>query len=429
MRSVVLEDLINTVKISVSTLTSRVLIRAFCFAENDVKARDYVMSLMVEAGLHVSSDSMGSIFGTWMEKESDTTLGPVATGSHCDAIPLAGAYDGTVGVLGAIEAVRSLRRSGFRPKIPIQVIMFSSEEPTRFGISCVSSRAMAGVLKPADLAKLRDENGTTFLDAARKAGYAKDIRNEEEALRLAAATKYHSFIELHIEQGPELEQSGVDIGAVTAIAAPAALRVIFKGSGGHAGALLMKNRNDAGLAASELALEVEKAVLGTNSIDTVGTVGKWSMAPNAINSVPRMAELEIDIRDIDLKRRDSVLSSIVASIERIAKERAVEYVVEVLNADPPASASKDIVNIIEEASSHFKLSSRRMVSRAYHDALFMGQVTNMGMIFIPCEGGKSHRPDEYVTVRDMTHGIEVLAYTLAQLSGDLQNTKNLRSEL
>ena len=248
------------------------------------------MSLMKDAGLKISIDSMGSIFGTWSGSSGDRIDGrPVATGSHIDAVPRAGAYDGTLGVLGGIEAIRSLKESGFKPLKPLQVIMFTSEEPTRFGLSCISSRAMAGALDAQSLARLKDVNGTTFVEAAHGAGYALDFEDEKSIIASARQHAFSAFVELHIEQGPELEADRIDIGAVTAIAAPSALQVRFSGSGGHAGALLMKYRNDASLAASELAIELEKAVLSTQSHDTVGTVGKWIIEPNAINSVPREA--------------------------------------------------------------------------------------------------------------------------------------------
>jgi len=376
------------------------------------------MSLMKDAGLKISIDSMGSIFGTWSGSSGDRIDGrPVATGSHIDAVPRAGAYDGTLGVLGGIEAIRSLKESGFKPLKPLQVIMFTSEEPTRFGLSCISSRAMAGALDAQSLARLKDVNGTTFVEAAHGAGYALDFEDEKSIIASARQHAFSAFVELHIEQGPELEADRIDIGAVTAIAAPSALQVRFSGSGGHAGALLMKYRNDASLAASELAIELEKAVLSTQSHDTVGTVGKWIIEPNAINSVPREAYLEIDIRDIDKARRDYVLDRIRNATETIAHKRKLQYTFEVLNTDPPAQADKAIVEAIQEGAKRFGLSSKSMVSRAYHDSLFMAQLTRMGMIFIPCEGGKSHRPDEFASSDDIANGIKVLAYTMAKLAG------------
>uniref|UniRef100_A0A7N0V529 Ureidoglycolate hydrolase n=1 Tax=Kalanchoe fedtschenkoi TaxID=63787 RepID=A0A7N0V529_KALFE len=287
------------------------------YSENDVLARRYIKNLMRNSGLTVREDAVGNIFGRWDGSQPD--LAPVGTGSHIDAIPYSGKYDGVVGVLGAIEAINVLRRAGFKPKRSLEVIMFTSEEPTRFGISCLGSRLLAGidVLEKA-LKRTADGHNISFYDAARSAGYA---HNQEDLTSVFLKKgSYSAFLELHIEQGPILEEEGVSIGIVTAIAAPASIKVDFEGNGGHAGAVLMPARNDAGLAAAELALAVEKHVLESGSIDTVGTVGILELHPGAINSIPSKAHIEIDTRDIDEKRRNQVIERIHNSALTIAKK-------------------------------------------------------------------------------------------------------------
>ncbi|KAG6486559.1 hypothetical protein ZIOFF_055136 [Zingiber officinale] len=209
------------------------------YSEKDVLARSYIKSLMKEAGLSVREDHVGNIFGRW--NGSDSGVGAVATGSHIDAIPYSGKYDGVVGVLGALEAIRILKRIGFQPRKSLEVIMFTSEEPTRFGISCLGSRLLAGIHPLANaLNKVVDSQNIPFFDAARGAGY--DVRQEDLPNMFLTKTSYSSFVELHIEQGPILEEEGVSIGIVTAIAAPASIKVDFEGNGGHAGAVLMPAR-------------------------------------------------------------------------------------------------------------------------------------------------------------------------------------------
>ncbi|XP_022863470.1 ureidoglycolate hydrolase isoform X2 [Olea europaea var. sylvestris] len=221
------------------------------YSEKDVLARRFIKNLMGLSGLSVREDAVGNIFGRWDGDEPE--LAPVSTGSHIDAIPYSGKYDGVIGVLGAIEAINVLKRSGFKPKRSLEVIMFTSEEPTRFGISCLGSRLLAGSKELAELLKKTvDSQNISFFDAARFAGYANHLQDLTSV-----------FLE-----------KATSIGVVTAIAAPASIKVDFEGSGGHAGAVLMPMRNDAGLAAAELALAVEKFVLESGSIDTVGTVGK-----------------------------------------------------------------------------------------------------------------------------------------------------------
>ncbi|XP_044486450.1 ureidoglycolate hydrolase [Mangifera indica] len=384
------------------------------YSEKDVLARRYIKNLMTLAGLSVREDTVGNIFGRWTGYEAE--LAPVATGSHIDAIPYSGKYDGVVGVLGAIEAINVLKRSGFKPRRSLEVIMFTSEEPTRFGISCLGSRLLARSEALAkDLLSTVDSQNISFLDAARSAGYAK----EQEDLSSVFLQKgsYSAFLELHIEQGPILEEEGTSIGIVTAIAAPASLKVDFEGNGGHAGAVLMPKRNDAGLAAAELALAVEKHVLDSGSIDTVGTVGILELHPGAINSIPSKSHLEIDTRDIDEKRRNIVVEKIHQSAVSIAKTRSVvlsEF--KIINQDPPALSEKLIIEAAEAASKELKLTHKLMISRAYHDSLFMARVSPMGMIFIPCYKGYSHKPEEYAAGQDIGNGVKVLALTLAKLS-------------
>jgi ureidoglycolate amidohydrolase len=221
---------------------------------------------------------------------------------------------------------------------------------------------------------------------------------------------------LHIEQGPHLDASGIDIGIVEKIAAPAAFRLILKGTGGHAGAVLMPERHDAFLAAAEIALAVEKAALESPSIDTVGTVGKVEVRPGAINSIPNHTLIEIDFRDTDLAARDAAIAEINATAEGVCQRRGVALEWQQINADPPAICDPDLVALIESTSTAFGYTHQRMISRAYHDSLFMARLCPTTMIFIPCDQGYSHRPDEYSSPEAIAKGTSLLAETLRQLS-------------
>jgi ureidoglycolate amidohydrolase len=379
------------------------------FTEADLKARAYVKELCAAAGLTIRADPAGNTFARW--PGTDPALAAIGTGSHTDAIPFSGKYDGTVGVLGGLEAIRALQRSGWRPRRSIELVMFTSEEPTRFGMGCIGSRLLSGALTPEAAASLRDKSGATFDDIRTQAGFAGDLAQ----VRLPAG-HYAAFVELHIEQGPILEREQVPIGAVTEIAAPAALRVRFEGEGGHAGAVLMPDRNDALCAAAEVVLAVEEAAKASGRADTVATTGICLVHPGACNSIPNWVVLEIDARDTELASRDRVVDRIRQAVDRIAHRRGVRAEVEVLNADPPASAGREVVQAIQSASRHLHLACRPMVSRAYHDSLFMARLCPTGMIFIPCKGGVSHRPDEYSSPEAIGHGVEVLALTLAELA-------------
>ena len=379
------------------------------FGEADLRAREYVCGLAEDAGLTVRMDAVGNTFFRWEGTEAGAAA--VATGSHIDAIPNAGMFDGTVGVLGGIAAVRALKEAGFQPKRAIEVILFTSEEPTRFGIGCLGSRMMSGALNVWDAVKLRDGSGLGLEEWRTRAGFAGELGDVQ--LRPGA---YAGFVELHIEQGPVLEQERQRIGVVRAIAAPASLRITVEGEGGHAGAMLMPARKDALVAAAEIVQAVERAALATGAIDTVATVGMCEVFPGAVNSVPARVRLSLDARDIELARRDGVLQTILAASDRIGARRGVTVTHERLNADAPCACDTGLISAVEAAAAQDGVQALQMVSRAYHDTLFMSRLCPVAMVFIPCRGGVSHRPDEFATVEDVGLGVAVLARVLAELS-------------
>jgi ureidoglycolate amidohydrolase len=258
---------------------------------------------------------------------------------------------------------------------------------------------------------MRDRAGSTLDQVRVDAGFAGDLRGVG-----LPSGYYSSFVELHIEQGPILEREEISIGVVTSIAAPASLMILVEGEGGHAGAVLMRGRKDALLGAAEIVMGVEAAALKTGSIDTVGTTGVCEVFPGAVNSIPSRVRLEIDTRDTDLSRRDSVVAEIQRIAEEVASKRGLRATVELLNADAPAQCEPKIIAAVVGACEALGQSHLQMVSRAYHDSLFMSRVAPVAMIFIPCRGGVSHRPDEYSSPEQIANGVAVLAHTLAELS-------------
>ena len=230
--------------------------------------------------------------------------------------------------------------------------------------------------------------------------------------------EYGAFVELHIEQGPILEQEQISLGLVTDIAAPASFRIVIEGEGGHAGGRLMPGRRDALCAAAEIVLAVERAAVNTGAVDTVATVGICHVHPGAINSIPSRVQLTVDLRDTDAARRDGVQGQIESECREVARRRGVSVRVEMINADPPARSSPEILAALTTACEAERVTFRRMVSRAYHDSLFMARITPIAMLFIPCRGGVSHRPDEYASPEEISRGVRVLARTLASLAGD-----------
>jgi ureidoglycolate amidohydrolase len=381
------------------------------FSAHDLRARAWLKGLAIAEDFEVRDDAVGNIFIRWVGTEPH--LSAIATGSHTDAIPHAGMYDGTVGVLGGLEAMRALKRSGLRPRRSIELVMFTSEEPTRFGIGCLGSRLISGTLDPIRADAMLDKEEVTLAEVRTAAGF----RGPLSSVRLPPG-RYHAWLELHIEQGPMLERDSIPLGIVTSIAAPAGYRFTITGFGGHAGALLMPDRKDALCAAAELILSVERHALATGAIDTVATIGTCEVHPGAVNSVPSRVVLQLDIRDTDPARRESVMQSVRIDCEELRVRRKVTITEELVNADAPAQSSPHIVELLEALCADQGISYKKMVSRAYHDSLFMARIAPIAMIFIPCRNGVSHRPDEYASPADTTLGVQLLASVLAKLTSE-----------
>ena len=379
------------------------------FTPTDLKARAWVITLCEEAKLAVRQDAIGNIFARWTG--ADAAAPAVGTGLHIDAIPNAGKYDGVVGVLGGLEAIRALQRSGFRPKHSIELLVFATEEPTRFGIGCLGSRLLSGTLSAKDAAKLKDRDGESVDEVRRKAGFNGNLQDVK-----LPKSYYKAFVELHIEQGPLLERAKTSLGIVKSIAAPASFRVSIDGAGGHAGGVLMPDRKDALCAAAELILAIEKAAHASGALDTVATVGVCDVFPGAVNSIPSRVGITLDIRGTDLARRDGVMQTIERTSREIAAKRQVSIQWELVNADAPADCAPEVRAALADSCREHGFPFLEMVSRAYHDSLFISPIAPTGMLFIPCRNGYSHRPDEYAAPEDIARGALVLAEALAKLS-------------
>jgi hydantoinase/carbamoylase family amidase len=372
------------------------------------RAVELVSEWMREAGLDVGLDEVGNLYGSWAGTERGASY--VMTGSHIDTTLNAGAYDGVLGVLGAIEAVHALRARGFAPRRTLQVIAWAGEEP-RFGTGCVGSRCVVGDLSRADLDRLVDRDGVTMAVALREAGFdPDDVRDA-----VINPSGVHALVELHIEQGVVLETHGEPIGVVEAIAAPHDFRLVFEGAATHAGATPMDLRRDALVGAAEAVVAVERAARASSSGRTVGTVGVVRALPGAINVVPGTAALDVDVRDSDAAAREEVVARIVEESRAIAAARGLTLRVEEIVVDRPVTCSPEVVAASAAACEELQYNYRRMISGAYHDAMILGRKVPVGMIFVPSRGGVSHHPDEYTAPEELDRGVAVLAGTLERL--------------
>jgi N-carbamoyl-L-amino-acid hydrolase len=379
------------------------------FTPTDQKARAWLIARCEEAGLKVRQDPIGNIFARW--NGADPKAPAVGTGSHIDAIPNAGKYDGVVGVLGGLEAIRALRRAGFQPGNSVELLVFATEEPTRFGVGCLGSRLLSGSLLPDAASQLTDGRGESMDEVRKKTGLSGKL----EDVKLSSGY-YKAFVELHIEQGPLLERAQTSLGIVMRIAAPASLRISIEGAGGHAGGVLMPDRKDALCAAAELILAIENAARSTGAIDTVATVGVCEVFPGAVNSIPSRVHLTVDLRDTDLARRDKLMQTINRTVQSLSTKRQVSICQELLNADAPADCAPEVRAALSDSCREHGFQFLEMISRAYHDSLFISRIAPAGMLFIPCRNGYSHRPDEFASPEDIARGALILAESLARLS-------------
>ncbi len=380
------------------------------FSTAELEARAYIKKIMCDTGLVVTEDAIGNIYGTL--RGENPGLAPVWTGSHIDTVRSGGLYDGAVGVVGGIEACRMIKESKAKHERDITVVVFSSEEPTRFGVGCVGSRAMAGHLPLETTKNLQDENGISLYSELERLGYTQLDYNSV----LKNPGEVFASVELHIEQGPHLEAAACPIGIVEAICAPTYINVIFEGKQDHAGSTPMNVRRDAMVAAADVIIKLEDLARSYADRHTVATVGRLMATPNSSNVIAGRVELFIDIRSINEKSKNDLTKKICAYIDNVALLRDIKSTCKVLANDRPKASNQNIMAAIQSTCDDMGIHPLQIVSGAYHDSLFVGEFAPMGMVFIPSHDGISHDPDEFTNPEDIVLGTEVLANTLVSLA-------------
>ncbi|EPR77220.1 N-carbamoyl-L-amino acid hydrolase [Leifsonia rubra CMS 76R] len=370
-------------------------------------SREWTRSRMEAAGLETRRDSAGNVIGVLAGR--DRQAPPLMTGSHTDTVHGGGRFDGIVGVLSSIEAVRSLREADIVLERDLVVVDFLGEEANEFGISCMGSRAIAGQLAVEHLQRT-DSHGQTLGDAMSEFGL-----DPSRAVDEAWASDYlHGYVELHIEQGPILERSGSTIGVVTAIAGIERLLASFTGRADHAGTMPMEARHDALVAAASAVLTIEREACGA-PIHGVSTTGRIESYPGAFNIVPDQAKIWAEMRSIDPKWLHGARKRVADKIGEEAANRGVTSVVEWLSDQDPVRASTEVQDHISAAADLLGLSWEAIPSGAGHDAAHLAHLAPMGMIFIPSIDGRSHVPEEMTTAEDIAAGAHVLTATLLSM--------------
>ncbi len=370
-------------------------------------SREWVRDRMLEAGLETRIDAAGNVVGRLPGR--DSSLPALMTGSHTDTVHGGGRFDGMVGVIGAIETARVLREAGVELERDLIVVDFLGEEANPFGISCLGSRAIAGVLTKEHLDR-EDEKGRRLGDVMAEFGL-----DPEHAIRQALAPgSLHGYVELHIEQGPLLEAKSTPIGVVTAIAGIDRLFASFNGRADHAGTMPMSGRHDALVAAAEAIVAIEREACGA-PVHGVATTGRIESSPGAFNVVPDEASIWAEMRSIDADWLHGAKRRVAESIAAAAAERGVESMLEWLSDQDPVHADKAVQDHIAAASGALGLDWEAVPSGAGHDAAHMVHLGPMGMIFVPSVGGRSHVPEEFTEIGDIVAGTRVLASTLVAM--------------
>ncbi|MFJ3710537.1 M20 family metallo-hydrolase [Streptomyces sp. NPDC090053] len=377
------------------------------FSEPYRASREWIRRQMADAGLDPVVDPAGNIVGRLPGRRG---RGPaLVTGSHTDTVAQGGRFDGIVGVLTGIEVAQRFRETGVTLEHDLLVVDFLGEEANDFGISCLGSRAVAGVLRPEHLDRV-DSTGTRLGDAIERFGL-----DPQAALRQAwSPGDVHAYVELHVEQGALLETSGTSIGVVTAIAGIDRLLMRFAGRAGHAGTTRMADRHDALVSAAAAVLAVERAGCGA-PVHGVATPGCIESGPESMGVITDRARLWAEIRSVDGSWLQGARRQIVDEVAGEAAKRGVEFDVEYLTDQDPVPTDALLQDVIGQSADRLGLSWQAVPSGAGHDAAHLARLGPMGMIFVPSEGGLSHCPEEFTAPADIEQGAHVLAGTLTAL--------------
>lgn len=379
-------------------------------SDEDKVIRDRMVAWLEEAGCQVRVDRMGNIFGRRAPAPGGERLPPVVMGSHCDSVPTGGRFDGVLGVVCALAAIRALNAAGARTRHPVELAIFTNEEGARFQPAMLGSAVMAGRLSLEDAYNKRDRHGVRLVDELERIGYLGP--------EPCAARPLRAYLELHIEQGPSLEEAGLPVGVVEGIVGIAWRRVTFHGSQDHAGPTPMRTRHDALVAAADVVKAARHIPLEIGN-EMVGTVGWLDVSPNIVNAIPGKTVLTVDLRARSEADLDRAVADLEVAVEDAAAAEGVRVEHEALMRVPLTRFAPEVVDAVEAAARHLGVGHRRMLSGAGHDAQHMASLCPTGMVFVPSIAGKSHCEDEATHFDDIEHGANVLLQAALKLAGEV----------
>lgn len=386
-------------------------ITRLAFSAADHQARQYIVELMQDIGLTAHVDAIGNIIGRYQPEGSQSEYAAVITGSHLDTVPRGGKYDGALGVLCGLAAVKDLStRSNI--KYPLEVIVFAAEESSRFNFANMGSKAMAGMANLAAWKRAEDQQGISL--AAELTAIGLDIEQIGSAVRPGNSIK--GFIELHIDQGQILEQDQICIGIVDKVSSPTRLKITVTGMAGHSAGAPISQRQDALVSAAMIVLAVRDIAVEYDYQGTVATVTILNTYPGVIHVIPGTVEMWVDIRGLEHEHIITILQDIKDAVSMIADDHDTPVAIEVVSSEKPIILDQSINRTVEEVCNELKLTSLQLDSRAGHDAMNMARCGPAGLILIPCKEGISHCDSEYVDEEAIAAGLAVLTETMYRLA-------------
>jgi N-carbamoyl-L-amino-acid hydrolase len=384
-------------------------------SDGDRAARRLLAELGLARGFAVFQDSMANLF---IRREGrNPSHSPILIGSHLDSQPTGGRFDGALGTLSAFEVLESLEDSGVKTEMPIEVVAWTNEEGSRFAPGVMGSMAFAGAADPTAWQSLSGADGASFAEEL-----TATIAALPEATMRPLGTPVFTYLELHIEQGPSLEKEDIPIGVVTGVQGTRWLEVQISGQSGHAGTTGLAYRRDPMVAAAAALHQMQMAVMPVDA-DARLTVGRIVCHPGSINAIPNTVIFSVDIRHPDPTRLHLIEGRIRQFCERQAVLQHCTCAITRTFDMPSATFSPLVIDAIEQATEHLRLPSKRMISGAFHDALFLARVAPSAMIFVPCRDGLSHNEAEYVLPEHVVNGAQLMLETT--LSITKQTTKEM----
>lgn len=383
----------------------------FSFSENERKSREYLKGELAKLSIDTWTDNIGNLRARW--NPGCSSRKSILLGSHIDTVRCGGQFDGLYGVVSALEVFRCFAENDVVPVYPLEFIVFVEEEGSNFGSTTTGSKALVGKLDLEDIKKLTDKDGTSYYEYLTNMGLVpEDIGND-----IIGPDEIAHMLELHVEQSLLLESEKAQIGIVKNVAGMKAMKITITGDSNHAGSTLMNHRSDPVVAAGIAIQEIEKIAKESKYPSTVATVGCIEVIPNVSNVIAGEILFTVDVRDVRQDGIDRAVQKLEKLLNEVCNKRNLELKIDIIGKGPCVELSQSTVGMIEECAKKLGAKYRLMNSGAVHDCALLDGLTEISLIFVPSKGGKSHCPEEYTSLEELSLGSQLLLDTVVKLMG------------